>query len=133
MTVMMVPERSMSKNQRLIRIEHEIVRELSEIVREELKDPRVGFVTIVGAEVSPDLRSARIYASPMGDERVSRETMRGLRSAAGFLSSELGKRIQTRRTPQLTFVRDRSIEQGVRVSHIIDEVRRRDERKNDKR
>jgi len=129
MTVM-IPQRPAGKNQRLMRIEHEIVRELSEIVREELKDPRVGFVTIVGAEVSPDLRSARVYASPMGDERAARETMRGLQSAAGFLSSELGKRMQTRRTPHLTFVRDRSIEHGVRVSHIIDEVRKRDERKN---
>ena len=119
-----------NKNQRLVRIEHEIVRELSALVREELKDPRVGFVTIVGAEVSPDLRSARVYASPMGDERAARETMRGLQSAAGFLSTALGKRMQTRRTPQLTFVRDRSIEHGVRVSHIIDEVRKRDERKN---
>ncbi|MBV8164551.1 MAG: 30S ribosome-binding factor RbfA [Candidatus Eremiobacteraeota bacterium] len=126
----MIPQRPAGKNQRLMRIEHEIVRELSEIVREELKDPRVGFVTIVGAEVSPDLRSARVYASPMGDERAARETMRGLQSAAGFLSSELGKRMQTRRTPHLTFVRDRSIEHGVRVSHIIDEVRKRDERKN---
>ena len=133
MTVMMMPERSTGKSQRLVRIEHEIVRELSEIVRQELKDPRVGFVTIIGAEVSPDLRSARIYASPMGDERAARETMRGLQSAAGFLSAELGKRMQTRRTPQLNFVRDRSIEQGVRVSHIIDEVRKRDERKNDER
>lgn len=128
---MMMPERSTGKSQRLVRIEHEIVRELSEIVREELKDPRVGFVTITGAEVSPDLRSARVYASPMGDERAARQTMRGLQSAAGFLSSELGKRMQTRRTPQLTFVRDRSIEQGVRVSHIIDEVRKRDEHKHD--
>ena len=129
MTVM-IPERPAGKNQRLMRIEHEIVRELSEIVREELKDPRVGFVTLIGAEVSPDLRSARVYASPMGDERAARETMRGLRSAAGFLSTALGKRMQTRRTPQLTIVRDRSIEHGVRVSHIIDEVRKRDERKN---
>src|SRR6516165_3465902 len=129
MTVM-IPERPAGKNQRLMRIEHEIVRELSEIVREELKDPRVGFVTLIGAEVSPDLRSARVYASPMGDERAARETMRGLRSAAGFLSTALGKRMQTRRTPQLTFVRDRSIEHGVRVSHIIDEVGKRDERKN---
>ena len=117
-----------NKSQRLVRIEHEIVRELSEIVREELKDPRVGFVTILGADVSPDLRSARIYASPMGDERASRDTMRGLQSAAGFLSAELGKRLQTRHTPHLTFVRDSSIEHGVRVTHIIDEARKRDER-----
>ncbi len=116
-----------------MRIEHEIVRELSELVHEELKDPRVGFVTFLGAEVSPDLRSARVYASPMGDERVSRETMKGLQSAAGFLSTELGKRLHTRRTPSLTFVRDSSIEHAVRVSHVIDEVRKRDERKNSER
>ena len=121
------------KSQRLARIEHEVVRELSEIVREELKDPRVGFVTLVGAQVSPDLRSARVFASPMGDERAARQTMRGLQSAAGFLSAELGKRLQTRRTPQLIFVRDRSIEHGVRVSHLIDEVRKRDEHKSSER
>lgn len=125
-----MPEQPEGKSQRLIRIEHEIVRELSEIVHEALKDPRVGFVTFLGAEVSPDLRSARVYASPMGDERASRETMNGLQSAAGFLSSELGKRMNTRRTPSLTFVRDSSIEHGVRVSNVIDEVRRRDERKS---
>ena len=59
--------------------------------------------------------------------------MRGLQSAAGFLSAELGKRLQTRRTPQLIFVRDRSIEHGVRVSHLIDEVRKRDEHKSSER
>src|SRR5579864_5867148 len=117
-----MPELPAGKNQRLVRIEHEIVRELSEIVHEELKDPRVGFVTFLGAEVSPDLRSATVYASPMGDERASRETMKGLQSAAGFLSAELGKRLQTRRTPSLTFVRDKSIERGVRVTTMIDEA-----------
>ena len=120
-------QRPEGKSQRLARIEHEMVRELSQIVREDLKDPRVGFVTILGAEVSPDLRSARIYASPMGDERAARETMKGLQSAAGFMSAELGKRMQTRHTPSLTFVRDSSIERGVRVSHVIDEVRKRDD------
>ncbi len=123
-------EQHEGKSQRLIRIEHEIVRELSEIVREHLKDPRVGFVTFLGADVSPDLRSARVYASPMGDERASRDTMRGLQSAAGFLSAELGKRLHTRHTPTLSFVRDNSIERGVRVSHVIDEVRKQDERKH---
>ena len=118
------------KSQRLIRIEHEIVRELSEIVHEELKDPRVGFVTLVGCEVSPDLRSARVFASPMGDARAARDTMKGLQSAAGFLSTALGKRMRTRRTPALTFVRDESIARGVRVTNIINEVRRADERKS---
>jgi ribosome-binding factor A len=124
---------SEARSQRLQRIEHEIVRELSEIVREQLKDPRVGFVTFLGAQVSPDLRRCRVYASPMGDERASRQTMRGLQSAAGFLSAELGKRLQTRHTPTLTFIRDSSIERGVRVTTMIDEIRQEDERKSSER
>ena len=122
-----MPERSEGKNQRLARVEHEIVRELSELIHEELKDPRIGFVTLVGCEVSPDLRTARVFASPMGDGRAQSATMRGLQSAAGFLSVELGKRMRMRRTPMLAFVRDDSIARGVRMSTILDEVHRRDE------
>jgi ribosome-binding factor A len=120
-------EPSGAKSQRLERVEHEIVRELSELLHEELKDPRVGFVTLVGCKVSPDLRSARVFASPLGDKRTAAETMRGLASAAGFLSVELGKRLRMRRTPTVTFVRDDSIERGVRLTTMIDEVTRRDE------
>lgn len=116
-----------AKGQRLERVEHEIVREVSELLREELKDPRVGFVTITGCKVSPDLRSAKVFASPMGDSRAIGQTMRGLASAAGFLSVELGKRLHMRRTPTLTFVRDSSIERGVRITTMIDEVKRQDE------
>jgi ribosome-binding factor A len=127
-----VPERSEGKSQRLERVEHEIVRDLSELIHEDLKDPRIGFVTIIGCEVSPDLRSARVFASPMGDKRAQAATMQGLQSAAGFLSVELGKRMRMRRTPTLTFVRDDSIARGVRMTTIIDEVQRRDEsRKHD--
>ncbi|MBV8171672.1 MAG: 30S ribosome-binding factor RbfA [Candidatus Eremiobacteraeota bacterium] len=115
------------KNQRLERIEHEIVRELSELLHKELKDPRVGFVTITGAKISPDLTSARVFASPMGDARATSQTMRGLSSAAGFLSIELGKRLGLRRTPTLRFERDDSIARGVRLTTIIDEVQRADE------
>jgi len=118
---------SEAKSQRLERVEHEIVRELSELLHKELKDPRVGFVTITGCKVSPDLRSARVYASPMGDSRATAQTMRGLASAAGFLSVELGKRLGMRRTPTLTFVRDESIQRGVRLTTMIDEVHRLDE------
>lgn len=125
-----MPEIPNGKSQRLIRLEHEIVRELSSIVHEELKDPRVGFVTFLSCDISPDLRTARIYASPMGDARASRETMKGLQSAAGFLSSSLGERMRTRRTPMLTFVRDDSIERGIRVTGVINEVRQRDELKS---
>jgi len=122
-----VQEHPDGKNTRLARVEHEIVRELSELIHEDLKDPRIGFVTLIGCDVSPDLRSARIYASPLGDGRAQSATMRGLQSASGFLSVELGKRMKMRRTPTLTFVRDDSIARGVRMSTILDEVHRRDE------
>jgi ribosome-binding factor A len=122
-----VQDQPEGKHQRLVRVEHEIVRELSEAIHEDLKDPRIGFVTIIACEVSPDLRSARIFASPMGDARAQSATMRGLQSAAGFLSVELGKRMRMRRTPTLTFVRDDSIARGVRMSTILDEVHRADE------
>ena len=116
-----------ARNQRLERVEHEIVRELSELLHKELKDPRVGFVTITGCKISPDLTSARVFASPMGDKRAMSQTMRGLQSAAGFLSVELGKRLGMRRTPTLRFERDDSIERGVKLTNIIDEVQRADE------
>jgi ribosome-binding factor A len=122
-----LPDRPEGRSQRLERVEHEIVRELSELIHEELKDPRIGFVTIVGCHVSPDLRSARVYASPMGDSRAQSATMQGLISAAGFLSVELGKRMRMRRTPTLTFERDDSIARGVRMTTMIDEVHRLDE------
>jgi ribosome-binding factor A len=116
-----------AKSQRLEQVEHEIMRELSELLLKELKDPRVGFVTITGCSVSPDLRSARVFASPMGEAREAGQTMRGLTSAAGFLSVELAKRLRMRRTPTLTFVRDDSIARGVKLSTLIDEVKRKDE------
>jgi len=115
------------RSKRLERIEHEIVREVSELLHKELKDPRVGFVTITGAKISPDLSSARVYASPMGDKRATSQTMRGLASASGFLSVELGKRLGMRRTPTIHFERDDSIERGVKLTNIIDEVQRADE------
>ena len=122
-----MPERADAKNQRLSRIEHEIVRELSELIHEDLKDPRIGFVTLTGCDISPDLRSARVFASPLGDKRAQGATMQGLQSASGFLSVELGKRMRMRRTPTLSFVRDDSIARGVRMATLLDEVHRRDE------
>lgn len=116
-------------NLRLDRVGHEIVRELSELIHEHVKDPRIGFVTLTGCEVSPDLSSARVFASPMGDGRAKKATMTGLQSAAGFLSAELGKRTRMRRTPVLRFVQDDSIERGVRVTSFIDSVAKRDEEK----
>ncbi|MCL4802555.1 MAG: 30S ribosome-binding factor RbfA [Burkholderiales bacterium] len=104
------------------RVADQIQRELAEILREELKDPRVHMVTLTGVEVSTDLAHARIYFSTLGDAAALEETAAGLRRAAGFLRSALGRRMRIHSIPELTFVHDATVEQGVRLSRLIDEA-----------
>jgi ribosome-binding factor A len=108
--------------QRLRRVEGEIQRELSDIVRGELKDPRVGMVTFTGVEVSPDLAHAKVFFTSLGDPAAREATLAGLVRAAGFLRSMLGARIKLHNTPELHFVYDESVESGIRLSHLIDEA-----------
>lgn len=104
------------------RVADQIQRELAEILREELKDPRVHMVTLTGVEVSTDLAHARIYFSTLGDAAALEETAAGLRRAAGFLRSALGRRMRIHSIPELTFAHDATVEQGVRLSRLIDEA-----------
>jgi ribosome-binding factor A len=108
--------------QRLRRVEGGIQRELSDIVRGELKDPRVGMVTFTGVEVSPDLAHAKVFFTSLGDPAAREATLAGLVRAAGFLRSMLGARIKLHNTPELHFVYDESVESGIRLSHLIDEA-----------
>jgi ribosome-binding factor A len=112
----------MANPQRLRRVADQIQRELSGILRTELKDPRVGMVTLTGVEVSPDLAHATIYYSSLGDAEARSRTGQGLRSAAGFLRAHLGKRLALRIIPDLRFVFDASVEQGAHLSKLIDEA-----------
>lgn len=110
------------------RINQEVVRELSDIIRNELKDPRVGLMTTVtDAVVAPDLKTCRVFISVLGDEDAQKKTMQGLRSAEGFLRSMLAKNLNLRNTPELTFVLDHSIEYGVHMTHLIEEVTEHDQ------
>ncbi|MBI2266909.1 MAG: 30S ribosome-binding factor RbfA [Armatimonadetes bacterium] len=111
---------------RLERVKELIKQEAMHVIRE-LKDPRLGFVTVTDAEVSPDLRHSKIYVSILGDESAKKSTMSGLSSARGFVRSELGKRIRLRFTPEIEFRFDVSIERGDHISRLIREVRQRDE------
>lgn len=105
------------------RINGEVQRELSQLISREIKDPRISPVTsIVAVDVAPDLKHAKIYISVLGDEEVQKDTIKGLKSAAPFLRSQLAKTINLRNTPELTFVLDQSIEYGVNMSKLIDEV-----------
>jgi ribosome-binding factor A len=87
-----------------------------------LKDPRIGIVTVTGVDVTPDLREARIYVSVLGSERKRRETLAGLASAHGVLQARINRELNLRRTPTLSFAYDESVEQGVRMTHLIDEL-----------
>jgi ribosome-binding factor A len=102
------------------RVAEQIQRELAELVRLELKDPRVGMITITGVEVSADYAHAKVFFSLLGDEARVREALTGLQSAAGFLRSEVAHRIKLRTMPQLHFVHDSSVEHGIYLDQLID-------------
>ena len=106
------------------RINQEVMKELSNLIRTELKDPRVNplMTSIVACEVAPDLKTAKIYVSVLGDEQAQKDAVKGLKSAAPFLRGKLAKTLNLRNTPQLFFTVDQSIEYGVRMSRLIDDV-----------
>ncbi|MCU0803663.1 MAG: 30S ribosome-binding factor RbfA [Burkholderiales bacterium] len=112
----------MANAQRRNRVADQIQRELSDIIRLELRDPRVHLVTITGVNVTPDLMHAKVFVTTLGAESERDETLTGLRRAAGYMRSLLGKRLHTHSTPELHFEYDPSIERGVRLTHLIDEA-----------
>ena len=106
-----------------IRINEEVMRELSNIIRLEVKDPRISPVTsVVSVEVAPDLKTCKAYISVLGDDEAVKKTIEGLKSSAGFIRRELAHRINLRNTPEITFVSDQSIAYAAKMSKLIDEV-----------
>ena len=107
------------------RINGEVQKELSNIIRGEIKDPRINPLTsVVAVEVAPDLKTCKAYISVLGDEEAGKATIEGLRSAASFVRRELAHRVNLRNTPEIKFILDQSIEYGVRMSKKIDDVTR---------
>ena len=104
------------------RIADQIQRELAELVRTELRDPRIGMVTLTGVEITRDQSHAKVFFTVLGPEGAAREASEGLRRAAGFLRSALAHRLTTRSVPELHFEHDESVERGVRLSKLIDEA-----------
>ena len=110
------------------------MRRVNEAVREAigdalplLKDPRLGFVTITGVETSPDLRQARVYVSVLGSEREREDSLAALRAAHGVLQARISRELRMKRTPQLSFEYDPTVERGVRMTRLIDELARDDD------
>ncbi len=102
-----------------------IKQEVSDMLRNELKDPRIGFVTITEVEVSSDLRHAKIFFSVLGPEEEAKASLEALNRARGYVRSELGRRIRLRYTPEIYFTLDHSIQRGIRVMELLHEVKER--------
>jgi ribosome-binding factor A len=111
---------------RMRRVNKAVRQVLSEAVGE-LKDPRIGFVTITGVDTSPDLRHARVFVSVFGSDEVRADSLAGLEAAHGVLQSRLARELRMKRTPQLAFEYDPSVERGVRMTQLIDELAPDDE------
>jgi ribosome-binding factor A len=108
-------------SERMRRVNESLQRVLADALPE-LKDPRIGFVTVTGVDTSRDLRQARVYVSVLGGERKRAQTLAGLAAAHGVLQSRIGRELRLKRTPQLTFEYDPSVERGVRMTRLIDEL-----------
>ena len=110
-----------------VRVNQAVQREISTILREEIKDPRVGIMTSVTAvDVATDLKTCKVYISVLGDEKAKADTMEALTKAEGFIRKTLAANLNLRNTPKLTFIADDSIEYGVAMSGLIDQVIDRD-------
>lgn len=112
----------MANKQRQRRVEDQIQKELSEMIRLELKDPGVGMVTITAVDVSPDLAHAKVFFTQLGDDPARKQAEAGLKRASAFLRQMLGKRIRLHNTPELHFVYDDSIDRGIHLSNLIDQA-----------
>ena len=119
----MAPQREHSH--RAQRVADVIRRELSGLLEREAKDPRIGFVTVTHVEVTPDLRSARVAVSVLGDEPQKKESLTGLAAARGFLRHELAQRLGLRRTPELEFYLDQSLESEQRIEELLRQIQQK--------
>ena len=109
------------------RINGEVLKELSNIIRSEIKDPRINRMTsVVAVEVAPDLKTCKAYISVLGDEKSQKDTITGLKSAEGYIRRQLARTVNLRNTPEIRFILDQSIEYGINMSKLIDEVTEHD-------
>jgi ribosome-binding factor A len=103
------------------RVDEAVRAVLSDVITQEIKDPRVGFVTVTAVKTSPDLRHARVYVSVLGDEQTRADSLAGLGSAHGFLQRRLATELRLKHTPALEFAYDDTVDRGMRLTELLDE------------
>jgi ribosome-binding factor A len=119
---MQLMQHSSSMTKERMRRVNEAVREvLSTAIAQDLKDPRIGFVTVTAVDTSPDLRSAHVYVSVLGDDTHRHDSLEGLSSSRGFLQARVGSELRMKHTPQLDFRYDDSIDHGIRIAELLRE------------
>jgi ribosome-binding factor A len=104
------------------RLAEQLKKELSQILQYEMKDPRIGFITVTGVDVTGDLQQAKVYITVLGSEEQKEATLKGIARGSGFIRSEVGKRIRLRHTPELIFKFDQSVEYGSRIEKLLTEI-----------
>jgi len=117
-------------NIRPTRVGEQMKKELSDIISRKIKDPRIGFVTVTDVQVSGDLQIAKVYITVLGDEEAKQNTLTALAKANGFIRSEIGKRMSLRKTPEIFFEFDESIEYGNRIETILEQLQKEKEQHN---
>ncbi len=116
---------------RSTRVGDQIRKDISEIILHSLKDPGLGFITITEVELTDDLRIAKVYYTVLGDEKSKAESRKGLERARGFIQREIGKRIRLKRTPELIFKYDHSIDRAAKIEQLLKEVQRKPNQRDD--
>ena len=106
------------------RVGEQMKKELGEIISRKIKDPRIGFVTVTDVDVTGDLQQATVYISVLGDQEQRENTLKGLAKAKGFIRSEIGQRIRLRKTPEINFEFDESIDYGNRIDTLLNQISR---------
>ncbi|MGI6552145.1 MAG: 30S ribosome-binding factor RbfA [Clostridia bacterium] len=115
---------------RSLKIAEEMKREIASIIRDEVKDPRVGFVTVTGVEVSGDLRHAKVFVSVYGDDEKTKLALEGLEKAKGFIRKEIGERIKLRFVPEISFRFDESIRHGAKITELLGRIQGQERKEN---
>jgi len=114
--------------ERMQRVNEQMRKEIGKIIHDQLKDPRIGFVTITKVDVTADLRLARVYFSVLGTKKQQRDTQVGLSRSAGFIRKTVGQKMKLRYTPEVMFRPDKSAEYSIRISEVLDKIKEKDKK-----
>ncbi|MDE3838560.1 30S ribosome-binding factor RbfA [Bacillus methanolicus] len=119
-------------NLRANRVGEQMKKELGDIIGRKIKDPRIGFVTVTDVQVTGDLQQAKVFISVLGDEEQRENTLKGLAKAKGFIRSEIGQRIRLRKTPEIIFEFDESIDYGNRIESLLHQIHNEEKSKENR-